>query len=344
MERSDKIGLSVAAAGHVLLVAALSLGLLQPPPVIPPKQQPMDVSLVDEVALTASTRSPSSPATAVAPDIGAPEDAAPAPQAEAPPAPRPEPAPPPPPAAKVQPKPQPRPELKPEPKPVPKAEPKPVPKPTPKPVKKPEPPKPKPVSKPAPEPKKAPPRPAAKPSPATKPSTKPAATPSKSTSAAAAKSSAPTKAKPDAKATTSGSGKADKPRASRLGPNFLDGIAGNAPTPPKAGAASAPLGAAEARALNTEVSRQLKPHWRAPTGADVDQLVTVLRWRMNPDGSLASGPDLVEQSGKTETNRPQQQLHVEAAMRAVRAAAPFKLPADFYSYWKTATFRFDKRL
>ncbi|CAN5153040.1 hypothetical protein BH10PSE13_BH10PSE13_21910 [soil metagenome] len=345
MERSEKIGLSVAAAGHVLLVAALSLGLLQPPPVIPPKQQPMDVSLVDEIALTASTRSPSPPATAVAPDIGAPEDAAPAPKAEAPPAPKPEPAPPPPPPApKAQPKPQP----KPEPKPVPKAEPKPLPKPAPKPVKKPEPPKPKPVAAPAPEVKKAPPKPAPKPSPAAKPVAKPSPTPSKSASTStstATKPAAPAKTKPDSKATTSGSGKTEKPRGSCLGPNLLAGIAGDTPSPPKPAAASAPLGAAEARALNTEISRQLKPHWRAPTGADVDQLVTILRWRLNADGSLASGPDLVEQTGKTDTNRPQQQLHIEAAIRAVRAAAPFDLPPDYYTYWKNiVSFRFDKRL
>jgi hypothetical protein len=329
VERSEKIGLSVAAAGHVLLVAALSLGLFQPPPLAPPKQQPMDVSLVDAVALTAATRNPSPPATAVAPDIGAPEDAAPAPEAEAPPAPKPEPAPPPPtPAPKAQPKP--------EPKPVPKAEPKPAPKPI---AKKPQPPKPtpKPAAA-APEVKKAP----AKPTP--KPAAKPADKPSKATSSSATKSAAPSKAKPDAKSTASGTGKAEKPRGSRLGPNFLAGIEGDSPAPPKA-AAAGPLGATEARALNTEISRQLKPHWRAPTGADVDQLVTILRWRLNADGTLASGPDLVEQTGKTDTNRPQQQLHIEAAIRAVRAAAPFDLPPDYYPYWKNiVSFRFDKRL
>lgn len=332
MERSEKIGLSVAAAGHVLLVAALSLGLLSPPAITPPKQDAIDVSFVDEVSLKASTKSPAPPATAVAPDVGAPEDAAPAPEAESEPTPEPKPTPPPPP-----PPPAPKPQPKAEPKPVPKAEPKPAPKPV---VKKPEPPKPqpKPVAAAAPEVKKTPPA---------KPTPKPSTSTAKSTaSAPAAKSTATSKAKPDTKSTATGTGKADKPRASRLGPNFLQGIAGDTPTPPaKAPASNAPLGAAEARALNQEISRQLQPYWRAPTGADVDQLVTTLRWRLNADGTIASGPEVVDQTGKTDTNRPQQQLHIEAAIRAVRAAAPFKLPPEYFNYWKNiVAFRFDKRL
>ena len=54
---------------------------------------------------------------------------------------------------------------------------------------------------------------------------------------------------------------------------------------------------------------------------------------------------LVEQTGKTDSNRPQQQLHIEAAIRAVRAAAPFDLPEEYYDNWKfIKAFRFDRRL
>ncbi len=110
-------------------------------------------------------------------------------------------------------------------------------------------------------------------------------------------------------------------------------------------AATRPLSPEAARALKAEISRQLKPFWRAPTGADADKLVTVLTWRLNPDGTLASGPTFVRQEGKTASNSPQQQLHVEAAMRAVRAAAPFRLPPDLYDAWKfVKEFSFDKRL
>lgn len=343
MERSDKIGLSVAGAGHVLLLAALSFSLLQRPAIEIPKQATIDVSLVDDVALTSSTRSPAQPSTALAPELGPVEDAAPAPAPTPEPAAKPEPAPPPP-APKVQP--QPKPEPRPEPRPIPKPVPKPTPAPKPvadAPAKKPEPKHtpPKPVATPAPE-KKA----EHKPTPAKAAPAKPAAKPSTTTSATSSKSTKPsaTAAKPDSKSTASGSGKASAAHGSRLGPNFLKGIADDSPAPPKA-ASAAPLGEAEKRALNSEISRQLKPKWKAPTGADVDQLVTILRWRLNPDGTLASGPELVEQTGQTDTNRPQQQLHIEAAIRAVRAAAPFDLPPQYYSSWKNiVAFRFDKRL
>jgi protein TonB len=73
--------------------------------------------------------------------------------------------------------------------------------------------------------------------------------------------------------------------------------------------------------------------------------VTILRWRLNTNGSLASGPEVVNQTGLTDSNRPQAELHKEAAMRAVRAAAPFNLPPEYYDYWKNiVSFRFDKRL
>jgi hypothetical protein len=99
------------------------------------------------------------------------------------------------------------------------------------------------------------------------------------------------------------------------------------------------------RALNQEISRQLQPHWRAPSGADADQLVTTLRWRLNPDGTLAAGPELVSQTGVTDSNRPQAELHKEAAIKAVRAAVPLHLPPEYYDYWKNiVSFRFDKRL
>ncbi|MET0241604.1 MAG: cell envelope biogenesis protein TolA [Sphingobium sp.] len=349
MERSDKIGLSVAGAGHVLLLAGLSFGLFRAPepPVV--KQPSIDVSFVDEVALEASTRSPAPAPTAVAPEEGPVEDAAPAPQPEPEPEPvvkpaPPRPAPPPPPAPKAQPKPEPTPKPKPTPKPTPT--PTPTPKPTPKPV--PKKPDPKPVAdKPAKKPEPKP--PAEKP----KAAAAPASEPRKPAKASNAKSDTPAKSAPsksaakDSKAKDSaGEGKGEKPRGSRLGPNFLKGIAAESPAPAKAAvASSAKLGPAEARALNMEISRQLQPHWRAPTGADVDQLVTILRWRLNPDGTLSSGPELVEQTGQTDTNAPQQKLHVEAAIRAVRAAAPFDLPPQYYNSWKNiVSFRFDKRL
>ncbi len=310
MERSDAIGLSVAAAGHVLLVAALSFGLFRSDDarIAPPDS--IEVTLADEVALRTSSPLPPMPAAAEAPEVGAPEDAAPAPEPEPLPTPAPAPAP------------APRPEARPDPAPAPRPEPKPQPKPQPKP-------------KPTP---KAEAKPAEKPKPTPKAEAKPVAKP------APAKTTAKTAAKPaPAKSTSSGEGKATAPRGSRLGPNFLAGISTEKSAPAESGTGA--ISDAQARALNQEISRQLKPHWRAPTGADADQLITTLRWRLNRDGTIASGPELVSQSGKTVSNAPQQDLHIEAAIRAVRAAAPYKLPPEYFDYWKNvAAFRFDRRL
>lgn len=321
MEKSDAIGLSVAAAGHVLLVAALSLGLFRSDDarVIPPDA--IEVTLADEVALRTSSPLPPLPAAAEAPEAGAPEDAAPAPAPEPEPVPAPTPAP----APRPEPKPVPAPKPTPAPKPEPKSQPKPAPQP-----------KAQPKPKPAPT-AKAESKPAEKPKPAQKAQAKPSPAP-------ASKPAAKPTAKPaPAKSAATGEGKAAAPRGSRLGPNFLAGISTEKSAPAESGTGA--LSEAQARALNQEISRQLKPYWRAPTGADADQLVTILRWRLNRDGTIASGPELVSQSGKTASNAPQQDLHVEAAIRAVKAAAPFKLPPEYYDYWKTvSSSRFDKRL
>lgn len=121
MTRNEGVGLAVAAIGHVALFAILSVvWSAKPAPLPTPK--PIEVSLVDTVALDQQAPpAPEPPAQSTAPDPGPPEDAPP-PAAE--PEPAPEPAPP---------KPQPP---KPEPAPVPKPAPKPAPKPVP-PVKKP---------------------------------------------------------------------------------------------------------------------------------------------------------------------------------------------------------------
>jgi hypothetical protein len=96
--------------------------------------------------------------------------------------------------------------------------------------------------------------------------------------------------------------------------------------------------------LAAEVRRQLKPHWRAPTGADADKLRTELSIRLAPDGSVVD-IEFLRQSGVTPSNSAQAELHKERAMRAVRLAAPFQLPREYYDAWKhLSPIGFDKRL
>jgi outer membrane biosynthesis protein TonB len=84
MERSEKTGLGIAVGGHVLLFGALSLGWLLSPPPAPPPPPPMDVSMVDDIGLTAQApQSTVAPTASKAPDTG-PAEQAPPPAAAAP--------------------------------------------------------------------------------------------------------------------------------------------------------------------------------------------------------------------------------------------------------------------
>jgi hypothetical protein len=130
---------------------------------------------------------------------------------------------------------------------------------------------------------------------------------------------------------------------SRIGDDFLAGdSAGQSRT---RGTPAEAFGPAEQASLAQAINRQLKPHWAAPSGVDAELLVTVLSWRLKSDGSLDGRPVVVSQSGITDSNRPQAQLHAERAIRAVQLAAPFDLPPQFYDKWKrVAQWRFDRKL
>lgn len=288
MERTEKIGLGIATAAHVLLFGVLSTGFLSTPNPLKLNSPPIDVSIVDEVALKSAAPKVSfePPPPSQAPEKGPTDEG----RAEPVPAPEPEPivAPAPPKAAPAKPK----------------------------------------AISPAPQPKPAPrtPAAAAKPAPARE---KPKATPEK----------------PAAKA---GKGKTERPKGSLLGPDFLKGISEQAPAKPKSNATpAAAIGPAQKAALDAEIRRQIKPYWKAPTGADAEQLRTIVAVKLNRDGSISGTPQVKETTGQTASNRSQVTLHQEQAIKAVRLAAPFKLPAEFYegsSGWNSLEINFDKRL
>jgi outer membrane biosynthesis protein TonB len=104
------------------------------------------------------------------------------------------------------------------------------------------------------------------------------------------------------------------------------------------------FGPAEAASLNSAISRQIKPHWNSPQGVDVELLVTIVRFRLDRDGTLTGRPTCIRQSGETPSNAAQKALHCERAIRAVQLAAPFDLPDEFYDKWKLIDSRFDRRL
>lgn len=310
MERAEKIGLGVAAAGHVLLFGLLSVGFLDTPNPVKLKQNPVEVSLVKDVALEAAAPAAAeAPSQAVAPDVGEPEEAPP--PAEAPPEPVPAPVPEPAPA----PRPQPAPPKPAPPKPAPPKPAPPKPAPAPKPVPKPQP---KPRPKPAPAAEKAP----AKPAPAKQPS--------------ASSSSSKAKTPP---AASKGSGKTEKataakPRGSRLGNDFLKGLtaektsARESDAPPAArvdGKALAAIQQAIARQIQPCADRQVDP------GPGANQIVTALNLRLNRDGTLSATPTVVRQAGVNDDNRRYARRVVDLGIAAFKGCSPLKLPAEYYS-------------
>ncbi|AMK19511.1 MULTISPECIES: hypothetical protein [Sphingobium] len=295
MERAEKIGLGVASAGHVLLFGLLSVGFLATPNPLKLNSPPMDVSLVDEAALQSTAPQVS---LQPPPPSVAPEEG---PTEDAAPAPVPEPAP------------TPEPEPTPAPPPPKPAPPKKAEKPTPaKP--KPAPPK-KEVAKAAPKPKPAPAKPAAKPA------------PSKAKSAA--------KPKADAPARASGQGKAEKPKGSLLGKDFLKGIDTEADAPRKAAPPpAATMGPAQKAALDRLISDQIYRHLKLPSGADVELLVAFLEVKLDRNGRVIGRPEVLDIQGRTASNSPQVSIYKERAVQAVLQASPFQgLPAEYYDQW-----------
>lgn len=189
---------------------------------------------------------------------------------------------------------------------------------------------------PRPQPTRAQPTRTVQPRPTASPSPRPTARPTAAPTARPTTRPAPTATSTPRPASTQRTG------APRLGDDFLPGSSdadGNSGSP------AARFGPAEQASLASAITRQLKPHWSAPSGVDVEQLVTVLSWELNPDGSLRGAPRVVSQTGITASNRPQASLHAERAIRAVQLAAPFNLPDQYYDRWRRVSeWRFDRRL
>ncbi len=218
------------------------------------------------------------------------------------------------------------------------------------------PPPPPPVAAPPPPPKaaapalKSPPVKAAptKAPPTKAPPVKAAAPKAPPTKAAPFKSAPPAKA-PPTKAPPAKAPPAKAAPSPRQPTGRLDGIAeglSKAPptkAPPVKAAPAAQTAAEVRKSIDVAIDGKILPHWRrnVPSGIDIDQLRVVLRIRLNSDGTVAGVDQLGELTGRTDSNRPQQALFVERAIRSIRQAAPFDLPAEYYDQWRVwdVTFR-----
>lgn len=137
---------------------------------------------------------------------------------------------------------------------------------------------------------------------------------------------------------------AERGGGSRIGDDFLAG-GGSSTTTTETRAPAAIFGRTERAALSSAITRQLRPHWAAPSGLDAEQLISTVSWDLNPDGTLRGTPRCRTDPGSiTDSNQPQAGLHCDRAIRAVQRAAPFNLPDQFYDRWKALEWQFDRRL
>ena len=149
--------------------------------------------------------------------------------------------------------------------------------------------------------------------------------------------------RPDAPASTNSSA-VERGGGSRVGDDFLGG-AGSSTQTTETRIPASQIGRSAKASLIQAISRQIKPHWSAPSGAEADLLVTILAFELNADGSLKGRPRILSQSGETPANAAQKDLHGERAIRAVQLAAPFDLPPEYYNAWKSIRgARFDRNL
>lgn len=187
------------------------------------------------------------------------------------------------------------------------------------------------------------PRPVAKPvtktvaKPVTKPVTKPTPAPVKKATAPATQPR--TAQKPATKAARGQAGLGDIVNAVGKDAQKKTGAGTKSGTP--ATMTSTQVAAAVSVSLRGEIEPLFKRC--APSGVDVSELVTLVTLKIGKDKGLT---DVVfnSQSGVNASNRPQAPLHKDCAIRAARAASPFKsLPDEGYAQWASWPMKFKTR-
>jgi hypothetical protein len=325
VDRAEKIGLGVALVGHAVLFGLLSLGFLSTPNPLKLKQQPIDVSLVDAVAVEAEAPviQTEAPAQSKAPEEGPAEQAAP-PETAPDPVPAPEPEPEPAPPVPVPPRPAP---------PKPATRPAPKPAPAPKPV-------PQPVPKPRPQPAAAQPI-RAKPTP-------PRAVPATQPKTNAARPTAQPKPAPNVRPVPAGPAPGrPRPDTGNLDKIFEKGF-GRDPAPPNARPVppARKIGQMEAANIASAIIRQVQPcaNRQVTPGPGAERIRVDLNLRINRDGSLAARPVVRGHQGVDEGNQRYVARVDDLAIATFVGCAPLKgLPPELYDVpggWSNFTLRY----
>lgn len=84
---------------------------------------------------------------------------------------------------------------------------------------------------------------------------------------------------------------------------------------------------------------QIQACWNPPPGAlEARELIVDVRLQLNRDGSVSAEPQVMNRA-----SHPQFQVAAEAARRAIKRCAPYKMPIAKYDLWQDVEVRFDPR-
>ena len=124
------------------------------------------------------------------------------------------------------------------------------------------------------------------------------------------------------------------PRASRIGDDFLKGIAADAPSTSRSPArpAAATYNAAAKADVASAIARQIRPcalRQRA-LGEGANRIRVVLNIRLTLGGRLKGAPTVVRTSGVDEENSQFEELVKDQAIASYRECAPLRLPTELY--------------
>jgi hypothetical protein len=122
------------------------------------------------------------------------------------------------------------------------------------------------------------------------------------------------------------------PRVSRIGDDFLKGIADSSPAAKSAKPSAATFDARAQASIARLIADQIRPCAleQRELGPGASRIQVVLNLQLLPSGKLKRSPTLVRVTGDDADNAQYVDLVVNQAIASYRQCSPLRLPAEFY--------------
>lgn len=132
---------------------------------------------------------------------------------------------------------------------------------------------------------------------------------------------------------TGKAGQKPRPRGATLGDDFLKGLDDKPSKSNSQQPRAARIDAQTLTGIQQAIARQIQPcaDRQVNPGPGANRIVTTLNLRLNPDGTLASTPTMVRQSGVDGENDRYARRVVDLGIAAFKGCSPLHLPPEYYS-------------